>query len=104
VSTAIVFTSLAGGNAAGALLNATLSNVLGVIVTPLWVGVLLQARGEHMSVLPLMRQLALLILLPLLLGQLLRPVLWRRLGGFLGYPYKKIKNLVVVFVAPFQVF
>jgi sodium/bile acid cotransporter 7 len=80
VSTAIVFTSLAGGNAAGALLNATLSNVLGVIVTPFWVGALLQSRGEAFSVLPMMRELALLILLPLVVGQFVRPLLRARIA------------------------
>ncbi len=85
VSTAIVFTSLAGGNTAGAVLNATLSNVLGVIVTPLWVGLLLEARGEAVSALPLMRELALLILLPLGAGQALRPLARRWFGWWIGH-------------------
>jgi sodium/bile acid cotransporter 7 len=75
VSTAIVFTALAGGNTAGALVNATVSNLLGVVVTPLWVGLLLEVRGEPVSVLPLVRELVLLIVLPLALGQCLRPAL-----------------------------
>jgi solute carrier family 10 (sodium/bile acid cotransporter), member 7 len=77
ISTAIVFTSLAGGNAAAALVNATISNVLGVVVTPLWVGLLLQVRGEPVPVWPLVRELALLVLLPLAIGQALRPLLRR---------------------------
>ena len=75
ISTAIVFTSLAGGNAAAALVNATISNVLGVFVTPLWVGFLLEARGEAIPVWPMIRELVLLILVPLAVGQVLRPLL-----------------------------
>jgi len=97
VSTAIVFTSLAGGNAAGALLNATVSNMLGVIVTPLWVGILLEARGESMSVLPLMRELAVLILLPLVAGQILRSMLWKRLGNLRGR-VGQINSCLVLFI------
>jgi solute carrier family 10 (sodium/bile acid cotransporter), member 7 len=73
VSSAVVFTSLAGGNTSGALVNATISNLLGVVVTPLWVGVLLQVRGEAVPLWPMVRELALLVLLPLVMGQVARP-------------------------------
>jgi sodium/bile acid cotransporter 7 len=81
ISTAIVFTSLAGGNAAAALVNATASNVLGVFVTPLWVSWLLHVRGEPVPVGPLIRELALMVLLPLAIGQAIRPIVRRRVDA-----------------------
>lgn len=97
VSTAMVFTTLAGGNSAGALVNVTLSNVMGVVVTPLWVGVLLQVKGQAVPLLPMIQSLAMLILLPLVVGQLVRPFLhhWAdanraRVG--------KINSLLVLFI------
>ncbi|MGH8017912.1 MAG: bile acid:sodium symporter family protein [Opitutaceae bacterium] len=98
VSTAIVLTALAGGNAAGALLNATLSNVLGVVVTPLWIGLLLEVRGEPVPVLPLMRELALLIVLPLAAGQALRRFVRRRFGGRSGWESVANRSLVLFIV------
>jgi sodium/bile acid cotransporter 7 len=77
VSSAVVFTSLAGGNTAGALVNATISNLLGVVLTPLWVSVLLQVRGDAPAMWPMVRELVLLVLLPLALGQLVRVALRR---------------------------
>lgn len=65
ISSAVVFTALAGGNTAGALVNATLSNLLGVILTPLWISVLLEVRGAGVPVWALVQELLLLVVLPL---------------------------------------
>jgi solute carrier family 10 (sodium/bile acid cotransporter), member 7 len=94
VSSAVVFTSLAGGNTAGALVNATLSNLLGVVLTPLWVSVLLQARGEGSALWPMVRELVGLVLLPLLLGQLARLVV----GGWADAARLRLNQLNSVLV------
>jgi sodium/bile acid cotransporter 7 len=75
ISSAVVFTALAGGNTAGALVNTTMSNLLGVVATPLWVSVLLHVRGEAPPLWPMVQGLLLLVLAPLVLGQLVRPLL-----------------------------
>lgn len=74
VSTAVVFTALAGGNTSGAIFNATLSNVAGVIVTPLWASWLLAVAGRSVPLLPVMAEISALLLFPLVLGQMVRPV------------------------------
>jgi sodium/bile acid cotransporter 7 len=74
VQSSIAFTSIAGGNVAGALTSASLSNLLGVIVTPLLVALLIGgANGAiHLqSILDIGRQ----ILAPFAVGQLCRPLL-----------------------------
>ena len=77
ISTAIVFTSVAGGNVAGAIFNATLSNLLGIAVTPLWTGWLMRAGGRTLPLGPVILEIVLLLLVPLAAGQALRPWLRR---------------------------
>jgi sodium/bile acid cotransporter 7 len=73
VSTSVVLTGIAGGNTAGAIFNAVLSNVLGVFLTPLWVGWLMRAGGGPARPLgPVVSEIVALLLLPLAVGQLLR--------------------------------
>jgi sodium/bile acid cotransporter 7 len=73
ISSAVVLTSLARGNAAGALVNTTLSNLVGVVITPLWLGLLLQAKGNAPAIGPLVISISLMILLPFVVGQCMRP-------------------------------
>jgi solute carrier family 10 (sodium/bile acid cotransporter), member 7 len=73
VQSSIAFTSVARGNVAGAVVSASLSNLLGVFVTPLLVMLLMHTTGNvHVSggqVLTIVVQL----LLPFFVGQALRP-------------------------------
>ena len=82
VSTAAVLTGLAGGNLAGALFNVTLSNVLGVFLTPLWVGVLLSRHGGSRPLGAVIGEVCLLLLVPLALGQVTRS--WLGATGWTG--------------------
>jgi sodium/bile acid cotransporter 7 len=77
ISSAVAFTSTAGGNTAAALFNTTLANVLGVFWVPLGSILLLSSEsGLPLNlVLPLLLKLSWLLLLPLLAGQCLRPLL-----------------------------
>ena len=77
VQASVVFTSIAGGNVAAALCAASLSSILGMVLTPLLVGLLLHAQGE--TSLKGLGSIALLVLLPFLAGQ----VLQSRIGAWL---------------------
>lgn len=68
VQSSIGFTSIAGGNVAGAVTAATISNLVGTFATPLLV-LLLLGRVGTVS-LTTLRDIAILILLPFVLGQL----------------------------------
>lgn len=72
VSTSVVLTNVANGNTAGALFNAALSNILGVIFTPLLARFLMQASGLTASFGPLLLQITLLTLVPFLVGMCCR--------------------------------
>lgn len=77
VSSSVAMTALARGNVAAAVLNATLSTLLGVVLTPLLVSLLWQGGAETgaLSLGDTMLKIAKLLLLPFVLGQLARPVL-----------------------------
>lgn len=77
ISSALVFTTLAGGNVTLALVNTTIANIAGVLLTPLWVSFFVRVQGESISLGPVILKVALLILLPLIVGQILRRWLHR---------------------------
>jgi sodium/bile acid cotransporter 7 len=72
VQASIVFTSMAGGNVPAAICSASLSNLLGVVLTPALVALLLHANGASVS-LESIEAILLQVLLPFAVGQLLRP-------------------------------
>ena len=75
VSSSVALTVAARGNVPVALFNATLSALIGVVLTPLWMAWAMGQEGVHFDVLPVVVSLVLWVLLPLVAGQLLRPLL-----------------------------
>lgn len=74
LSTAAAFTAQAGGHTVGALCNAALANLLGIFIVPVAVLYLTSQVGPAQPLLPLVRTIIVLLLLPFLLGQMLRPL------------------------------
>ena len=72
VQSSINFTSIARGNVAGAIVSASASNLLGVVLTPLLAIALMNASGGAQVGFGAIGDLALQILLPFVLGQLSR--------------------------------
>lgn len=66
---AVILATVAGGNVAAAIFNAVLSNVLGVFLTPVWVAWLMHSSGQAQALGDVVREVSLLLLLPLVLGQ-----------------------------------
>jgi sodium/bile acid cotransporter 7 len=75
VSSSVAMTALARGHVAAAVLNATLSTLLGVFLTPLLVSLLMSGQAHHMDVGQTMFKISKMLLLPFAAGHLLRPVL-----------------------------
>jgi solute carrier family 10 (sodium/bile acid cotransporter), member 7 len=59
ITSCVAFTTLAGGNVAGALVNASLGNLLGIVITPLWL--MLYTKGT-----PFQKNRNLLLEIPIL--------------------------------------
>jgi sodium/bile acid cotransporter 7 len=78
VSSSVALTAAARGNVPAAVFNATLSSLLGVVLTPLWVGWYEGATGRGGPLGGVIVDLVIWLVLPLMVGQLARP--W--LGGW----------------------
>jgi sodium/bile acid cotransporter 7 len=86
VQSSIALTSMARGNVSAAVCAASASSLLGVLFTPLLVGVLLEARGEGRMGLDAIVDIVLLLLVPFVAGQLARYFI----GGFVERHKKRI--------------
>jgi sodium/bile acid cotransporter 7 len=73
VQSSIAFTSIAHGNVPAAICAATFSTLLGVIVTPIMASLLLRTHGGGGDGLAAVGSIFLELLLPFVVGQLLRP-------------------------------
>jgi len=73
ISSSVALTAAAGGNVAGAVFNATLSSLIGVVLTPLWIGFYLRSGGQGGPLGPVVMDLVRWLLLPMAVGQACRP-------------------------------
>ncbi len=99
VQSSVALTSVARGNVAGAICGATVSNVVGMVLTPLLVLTLMGSAG---TVGPGgLRNVLLLLLLPFLVGQALQPWAgaWVRAHRHLTSAVDRTTILLVVFSA-----
>ncbi|HJW04638.1 MAG TPA: bile acid:sodium symporter family protein [Azospira sp.] len=77
ISSSVAMTGLARGNVPAAIFNATLSSLLGIVLTPALIALFVSVGGQWLSFGAAVLSIAKLLLLPLVLGQLLRPLLHR---------------------------
>lgn len=75
VSSSVALTSLAKGNVPGAMFDATLSALMGMVLTPLLVGAVTATSATRAPLLPEVSGILLQLLAPFAAGQLLRPAL-----------------------------
>ncbi len=73
ISSSVALTAAAGGNVAAAVFNATLSSLIGVVLTPLWISLYLRSGGQGGPLLPVVLDLVRWLLVPMALGQICRP-------------------------------
>ena len=73
VSSSVALTGVAKGNVPAAIFNATLSGLLGIVLTPALVALLAQVSNQGLNFADAVVGIARMLLLPLILGQLLRP-------------------------------
>jgi sodium/bile acid cotransporter 7 len=102
ISSSVAMTAIGKGNVAGAVFNATLSGILGMVITPFYISLVASTtNGRHLDLLGAVVDIMKTLLLPFILGQILRPFL----KGFL-HKHKKIITILdrttiilIVFVA-----
>ncbi|MGY5392107.1 bile acid:sodium symporter family protein [Acinetobacter sp. NigerLNRRAM0016] len=77
VQSSIAFTSVAKGNVASAVCSASFSNIIGMFITPVLVSIFILGKSEHeFDPTSSIIQITLLLLLPFVLGQLFRPLVY----------------------------
>jgi len=79
VQSSIAFTSIAGGNVSAAIVSASASNIFGMFLTPLLVGLLFAVKGGGGISIDALESILLQLLAPFVLGQILQP--W--IGNFM---------------------
>ncbi|WCP15871.1 hypothetical protein sphantq_04359 [Sphingobium sp. AntQ-1] len=102
VQSSIAFTAMAGGNVAAALCSASLSNLIGILLTPLLVTLTLNVEGHGgTATIHSVQNIALQLLVPFVAGHFLRPYI----GGFIDrrkgllMPVDRCAILLVVYSA-----
>ena len=101
LQSAIAFTSMARGNVPAAVCSASASSLIGIVLTPLLVGLLLAHHGAVAMSFDALRGIVLQLLLPFVVGQLMQPWLgaWvQRHKAVLG-PVDRSSILLVVYTA-----
>lgn len=71
VSSSVVMVSIAGGNIPAAIFNASISSLIGVFVTPLWMSLLLANTTGNYNLTDVIGKLLIQVVLPVVLGLLL---------------------------------
>ncbi len=77
VQSSIAFVSIAGGNVPAAICSASASNLLGIFITPLLVGLLMNTGGPAGISLAALEAIILQLLVPFIAGHLARPLIGR---------------------------
>ncbi len=93
VSSSVVLVSMAKGNLPAAIFNASISGIIGIVLTPLWMTPFVQKSNVEFDFTSIYMQLITEIVIPLTLGLLLRKPF-----GALALKYKRQLDLFDKFV------
>ncbi|MEZ0195764.1 bile acid:sodium symporter family protein [Pseudomonas qingdaonensis] len=101
ISSSVALTGSAGGNVPAAILNASLSSVLGIFLPPWLVSLVVGNGSDGIDLGATLLDLCAMLLLPLVLGQLLRPWLGRFFARHKRYTnvMDKVVILLLVYAA-----
>lgn len=81
ISSSVAMTAAARGNVPVAIFNAAVSSPIGIFITPLWMSLMLQTSGQSLDVVGVFVDLTLWIMVPLVAGQLSRPLIGKWLAA-----------------------
>ena len=98
VSASVVMVSIAKGNIPAAIFNASISGIIGIVITPLWMGLFIDDMQTDFDFTEIYMKLVLQILAPVILGLLLQ----RFWGGFIQKHTKKLtlfdKSIILLII------
>ncbi len=99
VSSSVVMVSIAGGNIPGAIFNASISGIIGIIMTPFWMGLFLSTQSIDPDFSHILIQLVTQIILPVVAGLILHKFLarWTDRHIYKFAAFDKIIILLIVY-------
>lgn len=97
VSSSVVMVSIAGGNLPAAIFNASVSSIIGIFITPLWMQAYLSASGTGFDLSGTFVQLILQVLLPVVLGFSLHRLLGKWAAKY-NSTLKKFDQLIILLI------
>ncbi len=97
IATSVAYTALVKGNVAGAVFNSTLANLSGIFITPLWVSFWMQAGGQTLPLGGLFLNISLMLLAPLLAGQICRPFVHQWIDSCKKH-FSTLSGLIIIFI------
>lgn len=106
VSSSVVMVSIARGNLPAAIFNASISSIIGILITPLWMGLLLSSSQGDFELLITVWKLVKQIFLPVLIGFMLHRwlIYWVQRYGKVLKSFDQTVILLIVFSAFSQSF
>jgi len=98
VSSSVVMVALAKGNLPAAIFNASISGIIGVVLTPLWMGLFVEQSATDFNFIDIYVKLIVQIILPVILGLFLH----RYFGAFAQKHSKKLtlfdKSIILLII------
>lgn len=98
ITSSVAMTGMARGNVPAAIFNATISSLIGIIATPALVSLMSTTTGETLSFGKAVLNIATLLLLPFVIGQLLHPVLGKWFAARKKYTSLADRSIVLLLV------
>ncbi|WP_339923536.1 bile acid:sodium symporter family protein [uncultured Cyclobacterium sp.] len=97
VSSSVVMVSIAGGNLPAAIFNASISSIIGILITPLWMGLFLSAENANFELLNTVWALVQQILIPVIIGVFLHKWLFKWVQKY-NKMLKNFDQLVILLI------
>jgi sodium/bile acid cotransporter 7 len=98
ITSAIIYTSQSNGSVPVSLINTTVSNIAGILITPVWMLLLARAgSGEMGDLNAVLFKLSKLILAPLVVGQICH-MLWKGMFENVKWIVGYFNQIVIIFI------
>lgn len=98
ISSSVAMTSVGKGNVPAAIFNASLSSIIGVLITPILIRLFMNLDGAELNMMDSVISIAKLLLVPMVLGQLLRPLLFKWVKSHNSVVGKVDKVVIILIV------
>lgn len=98
ITTSVAMTAMGRGNVAGAIFDATLSGLIGMVMTPVLISLVMSASSGHLPLGPAIGDVMIKLLLPFAAGQVLRPFIGKFLARHKPWISKADRTVVILIV------